>query len=136
MKPRHWITFLVIGFLLAWAASALAQDNARKQFFADSKRAVLYSNPQAIRNCCGVGDAVKIKVIGGSKEKGLIAAMITDTMRHANAGKGKIKVGQVIAVPYDKVAKWPRVPALFKSHILFINNNGEPLCFMQRQQGG
>lgn len=110
-------------------------DQIRKQFFADSKKAVLFSKPGSTVNCCGVGDAVKVRIVGSSKN-GLQAAMITDTMRHAFAGTGKIKVGTILTIRPTKIAKWPRVPVLFKSHIVFISGGGLIYCFMQKQAGG
>lgn len=139
-RATRWIIgllFLATAILIWGVATALADEKTiRKNFFRESKFAILFSrNPKDTVNCCGEADAVKVKVIGQSKERGLMAVMITDTMRHAFRGS-KIKVGQVLTVPPTKIAKWPRVPELFKSHIVFVDSRGKVICFMQKDAGG
>ncbi len=106
------------------ATSAIAAEplTLRQQFFKDSKSARLIDGSQ--QDCCGVGDAVRVKILAQSGS--VIAAEIIDTMRHPAA-----KVGQLINVPVNKLARWPLAPSQMGT-ILFINYGLHPYCLMQR----
>ncbi len=94
----------------------------RQQFFKDSKSARLIDGSQ--QDCCGVGDAVRVKILAQSG--GMIAAKVIATMRHPTA-----KVGELVNVPVIKLARFPTAPSELGT-ILFMSYSKYPYCLMQQ----
>lgn len=112
---RVFAAAIIIGLCLIWAARADDMDAMlRKHYFEQAKKATTRESVNDLRtvNCCGEGDAVKVKIIGQGPN-GLIIAQVTDTMRSANG-----KVGDVIQVPPGKITV--RLYSPFAEPIAFI----------------
>ena len=123
MIYRLFILPVIILFVIAWVAKADDMDAMlRKHYFDAAKRATTREtvNDDRIVNCCGEGDAVKVKIIGQGPG-GLIIAQIIDIMKSANG-----KVGDVIPVPPGKVTV--KLYSPFAEPILFINGANMPYC--------
>ena len=120
---RAAIALCAICACLIWAARADDMDALlRKHYFDAAKRATTREtvNDDRIVNCCGEGDAVKVKIIGQGPG-GLIIAQIIDIMKSENG-----KVGDVIPVPPGKVTV--KLYSPFAEPILFINGANMPYC--------
>lgn len=110
---------------LALCATAQADDMdalLRKHYFDAAKRAMTRESAPVdqVINCCGEGDAVKVKIMGQGPN-GLIFAQITDVMKSANG-----RVGDVIQVPPGKVTV--KLYSPFAEPVAFINGANQPYC--------
>lgn len=121
-----------LAVIVACAAIALAilhakADDERAAFFRDAKKAIrICDPPKQTKDCCGLGDGVKVRVQYGDN----IIATVTGTGRHPTA-----KVGQQVVIPKCAIAKWPVVPASMRTDFLFIGSTGVVHCFFP-QAGG
>jgi len=126
---------VVIALFLIGAIVAHAQSpEARKQFFADAKRAEMHTGKKPV-NCCGEGDATMVKQIATSRDGRYVAVEILAPMRHPTAKKG-----EVVTVPIERMVKWPRTPEGMGT-ILFLSvepemNKRRPYCLVQKRTGG
>ena len=110
------------------ALPANAQDaDLRAQYFRDAKRATLADGRQGV-NCCGEGDAVKVRFIASDRENGVIFAEIIDTMKSVNG-----KAGDILRIPVGTVTVGLYSP--FDEPIAFINGVNEPYC-LSGPEGG
>lgn len=97
-----FVLALAVLTIVAFFSYAKADERAlRAKFFKDAKSAQLVNG--TTQDCCGVGDAMRVKVLGRAGNG--YAVEVVDPMRHPTAKKGAY-----IIVPAGKVAKWPVVP--------------------------
>ena len=108
--------------LLGLAISKARADEVpslKAEFFERAKRAKLADGRTV--NCCGEGDAVRVRLLGQDEARGLIIAEITDVMRSVNG-----RVGDVLTIPKGKVTIGLYSP--FDDPIAFIASNLTPYC--------
>jgi|GEM_PF-6662217 len=89
----------------------------RRRFFEAVTSAKLANGDKV--NCCGWGDAVKVRMIGNAP--GGFIVQIIHTMRSSNG-----KVGDVIIVPRGKITI--EIASPFPEPVLFINSENAPYC--------
>lgn len=133
----HWQavkTFLgmaLVAIIILAGSTLLGRADERREFFDASRNADLRDGRKGY-NCCGPGDAVRVRIIGGSP--GVLAAEIIDPMRHAYA-----KVGEVVTVPVGVIAKRPHAPQSL-GNVLFLSLNpikeGRRVYCLMPQSGG
>lgn len=123
------IALFLIGAIVAHAQSPME----RKQFFHDVKQARFFNGKTY--NCCGEGDATRVKVLPIDGKGQVVAVEILDPMKHPTAKKGEI-----VSVPVSKLVKWPQSPEGMGT-ILFLSIAGKPsqripYCLVQKRAGG
>lgn len=108
-----------IGVLLQMGRAKADEADLRAEFFQKAKQATLVNG--TVVNCCGEGDAVRVRLIGHDHARGLIIAEIIDTMRSVNG-----RVGDILTIPTGKVTVGLYSP--FDEPIAFINSENAPYC--------
>ena len=115
-------TLFCAAVLLGLAISKARADEVpglKAEFFERAKRATIAEGRTI--NCCGEGDAVRVRLLGQDEARGLIIAEIIDVMRSANG-----KVGDVLTIPKGKVTIGLYSP--FEEPIAFIAGDLTPYC--------
>lgn len=108
-----------LGVLLAMGYARADEADLRAEFFQKAKSALLVNGTTV--NCCGEGDAVRVRLIGHDHARELIIAEIIDVMRSLNG-----KVGDILTIPAGKVTVGLYSP--FDEPIAFISGNNTPYC--------
>ena len=98
----------------------------KAEFFERAKRATIADGRTV--NCCGEGDAVRVRLLGQDEARGLIIAEITDTMRSVNG-----RVGDVLTIPKGKITIGLYSP--FADPIAFISGDLTPYCLSGPARG-
>ena len=91
----------------------------KAEYFEKAKRALIVDGRTV--NCCGEGDAVKVRLLGQDDARGLIVAEIIDVMRSANG-----KLGDILTIPKGKITVGLYSP--FAEPIAFIAGDLTPYC--------
>lgn len=134
---------LVLLVLLGWAVHARAETQQQcwarigagpghRTFFDASKSADLVDGTIG-KNCCGEGDAVRVRIVG-SAPGGQLAAEVIDPMCHPTA-----KAGEIATVPAGRIARQPHAPSSLGA-ILFWSTHPDPrrryaYCLMPEGDG-
>jgi hypothetical protein len=108
------------------ASAALAQEDLRAKFFQDVTHAKLLNG--SVVNCCGQGDAVKVRFIDSDRTRHLIYAEIIDTMRSVYGRRGDIVVIETGVTTVD-------IFTPFDDPIVFISASNKVLCLSAPERG-